>query len=78
MNTENPRENGPDPAPLDPKALSPAALARVLSAAGGEGLGPEQIAADLAAGCPANPDGSLNLLHYSAWLAREAAGGRRA
>lgn len=33
----------------------------------------DRIRADLAAGAPANPDGTLNLIHYAAWLARELA-----
>jgi hypothetical protein len=33
----------------------------------------DAIRADLAAGAPANPDGTLNLIHYAAWLARELA-----
>ena len=30
------------------------------------------ITADLNAGAPTNPDGTLNLLHYAAWLVRES------
>ena len=30
------------------------------------------LRADLAAGAPTNPDGTINLVHYAAWLAREA------
>ena len=33
----------------------------------------DAIRADLAAGAPANPDGTINLIHYAAWLARELA-----
>jgi hypothetical protein len=29
------------------------------------------IKADLAAGAPANADGTINLVHYAAWLVRE-------
>ena len=29
------------------------------------------LEADLAAGAPANADGSINLVHYAAWLVRE-------
>jgi hypothetical protein len=35
-------------------------------------------AADIADGAPTNPDGTVNLVHYAAWLAlktREDAGG---
>lgn len=33
----------------------------------------DAIRADLAAGAPANPDGTINLIHYAAWLVRELA-----
>jgi hypothetical protein len=33
------------------------------------------VKADLAAGAPANADGTINLVHYAAWLAREASHG---
>jgi hypothetical protein len=33
----------------------------------------EGLREDLAAGAPRNPDGSVNLVHYAAWLAKEAA-----
>jgi hypothetical protein len=29
------------------------------------------LQADLDAGAPANADGSINLVHYAAWLVRE-------
>jgi len=32
----------------------------------------EAIAADVAAGAPVNADGTINLVHYCAWLVREA------
>jgi hypothetical protein len=31
----------------------------------------DMLKADLAAGAPANPDGTINLVHYGAWLVRE-------
>jgi hypothetical protein len=30
------------------------------------------LEADLTAGAPVNADGSINLVHYAAWLVREA------
>lgn len=59
---------------LSPTALTLADAARLLTAAGGQAVTAEQIAADIAAGAPTNPDGTLNLVHYAAWLAREANG----
>jgi hypothetical protein len=35
------------------------------------------LRADLAAGAPANPDGTLQLVHYGAWLIREMSTGDR-
>lgn len=43
----------------------------VLSRAGGGRVMAEMIRADLAEGAPQNPDGTVNLLHYGAWLAKE-------
>ena len=31
----------------------------------------EQIASDLEAGAPQNTDGTINLVHYAAWLVKE-------
>jgi hypothetical protein len=41
----------------------------MLTRAGGTPVTEADVAADVAAGAPANPDGTINLLHYSAWLA---------
>lgn len=60
-------------AKLSPTALSVADAARLLSAGGGQRVTVEMLEADIAAGAPANPDGTLNLVHYAAWLVREAA-----
>ncbi|MBI5864851.1 MAG: hypothetical protein HZB38_10145 [Planctomycetes bacterium] len=62
---------------LDPKALALAEAARMLSAAGGQRVDVPMLEADIAAGAPVNLDGTINLIHYAAWLVREAAGGGR-
>jgi len=62
---------------LNPTALSLAEAGRLLSAAGGQRIDVEMLTADVAAGAPTNADGTLNLVHYAAWLVREAAGGER-
>mgnify|MGYP006307374949 CR=1 FL=1 len=49
------------------KRLNPAALT-VEDAAKTLGIRREWLEADLAAGAPTNPDGTLNLVHYAAWL----------
>lgn len=53
---------------LNPIALTVAEAARALSAAAGRSVTPEQIQADIDAGLPANPDGTINLVRYAAWL----------
>ena len=57
--------------PLNPAALSPANLARLLTRVGGQPVTEEMVEADLAAGAPLNADGTINLVHYCAWLVRE-------
>ena len=59
------------PARLNPAALTVDELARLLTAAGGRQVTPEQVQADIDAGAPVNATGTLNLLHVTAWLARE-------
>jgi len=54
------------------EALTVGDLARLLSTAGGRRVTVTMIRADLAAGAPVNPDGTINLVHYAAWLARES------
>lgn len=60
---------------LDPTALSIEDAARLLAAVGGIRITREMIEADIKTGAPANPDGTINLVHYAAWLARETARG---
>jgi hypothetical protein len=50
-------------------------LQRVLTAAGGRPITEEMVRKDIEAGAPVNPDGTINLVHYAAWLARETARG---
>jgi len=56
-------------------ALNAEQLAKVLSAAGSRRITEEMICADMDAGAPVNPDGTINLIHYTAWLVKEMAGG---
>jgi hypothetical protein len=58
---------------LNPSALTPLNAARLLTKVSGQTIGVETIQADLAAGAPANADGTINLVHYAAWLVREMA-----
>jgi hypothetical protein len=56
---------------LNPSAMTLANAARLLTRAGGQPVTVEMLQADLAAGAPANADGTINLVHYAAWLVRE-------
>ena len=59
---------------LDPRSVTPAELAAILARLGGRCVVTvAQILADVAAGCPTNDDGTLHVVHYAAWLVREAA-----
>ena len=50
---------------LDPTALTLDQAAKLL------GVGREMLDADLAVGAPTNDDGTINLVHYAAWLNRQ-------
>ena len=56
-------------------ALTPAQAARILAAAGQRRITEAMVKGDVEAGAPTNADGTINLVHYAAWLAREAAHG---
>ena len=63
-------------ASLDPTRLTVEQAAKLLSAAAKVRLPDEQIAADLESGAPQNPDGTINLVHYAAWLVKEISRGK--
>ena len=58
---------------LNPAAIGVADMARLLSAAAGARIDEEQIREDIDAGAPTNLDGTMNLVHYAAWLVRQLA-----
>ena len=60
--------------PINPLALTISNAAQLLSKAGVRVIEPHQIEADVAAGAPLNPDGTLNLVIYSAWLTQQRRG----
>ncbi len=72
-----PAQNGKPPVGggLNPNALSVANAAQLLTKVGGAQVTVEMLEADRADGAPANADGTINLVHYGAWLVREKAGG---
>jgi hypothetical protein len=55
---------------LNPNALALADAARLLAKAGGWPITTEMLQADVDAGAPTNADGTINLVHYAAWLVR--------
>jgi len=58
---------------FNPTSLTLADAARLLTRAGGQPVTVDMLKADLAAGAPANSDGTINLVHYGAWVVRENA-----
>ena len=50
-------------------------VAALLSRVGGKPVTAEMIREDIAAGAPTNPDGTMNLVHYAAWLVVEVTRG---
>ena len=59
---------------ISPTAIPVEELARILAALGGR-VTLEMIRADIAEGAPTNADGTINLTHYAAWLAKAVADG---
>ncbi|MBS0186934.1 MAG: hypothetical protein JSS51_02625 [Planctomycetes bacterium] len=60
---------------LNPAAMPVADAARVLTRLGGKPVTDAMLHADIDAGAPVNADGSLNLVHYAAWLVKEMSAG---
>ena len=67
--SENSHEN------LRITAITPAQVAKVLSAAGSRRITEAMIRADIDSGAPVNTDGTINLVYYTAWLVKETASG---
>lgn len=61
---------------LDPTALSVHDTVQVLRAAGARHVSEDNVRADIEAGAPTNADGTLNLVHYCAWMVARLSGGR--
>lgn len=62
-----PGDGPPDPdrggrGGLNPAAVPVERLCRLLA------LVPDTVRRHIAEGCPTNPDGTINLVHYAAWL----------
>ena len=56
---------------LNPAALGVADAALVLTRIGGKPVTEEMLRADIDAGAPTNANGTINLVHYAAWLVKE-------
>lgn len=52
-------------------SLEPEKLAAILRTAGARHVTAETIRADIEAGAPVNDDGTVSLVEYGAWLAKE-------
>jgi hypothetical protein len=59
------------PVRINPTALAPADAARLLARVGFPSITEDMLRADVAAGAPINADGTINLVHYAAWLVKE-------
>jgi hypothetical protein len=55
---------------VDPNRLTPQQAANLLSAAAKVRISVAQIEEDIQSGAPTNPDGTLNLMQYAAWLVK--------
>jgi hypothetical protein len=66
-------ENSPEKSPVNPMALPVADAARLLTAVSGEPVPEDMLQEDIVDGAPTNADGTLNLVHYAAWLVKEMA-----
>lgn len=56
---------------LNPAAMSLQDAARLLAKVCGQPVSEEMLRGDIDAGAPTNPDGTMNLVHYAAWLVKE-------
>ena len=60
---------------LNPSALAVADAARLLARVSGQSISESMLNNDIAIGAPTNANGTINLIHYAAWLAKEMASG---
>ena len=68
-------EHGQGMSRLNPAAMPVAGAARVLTRLGGKPVTEAMLRADIDAGAPTNANGTINLVHYAAWLVKEMSAG---
>ena len=68
MSTDN--DPGRQSGTLNPQGLRLGDLARILSASGPKPVTVEMLEADIDDGAPVNPDGTMNLVQYVAWMVK--------
>ena len=64
--------NDPLRTTINPSALTLADAAQLLTKVNGQAVTEGMLRSDLAAGAPTNADGTINLIHYAAWLVKES------
>jgi hypothetical protein len=69
INAEGRQDGG-----LNPQALRLADMARILTASGAHQVTTEMLQSDVGNGAPLNVNGTMNLVHYAAWLVKEING----
>jgi len=57
--------------PVDPTRLTIEQTARLLTSAYRQQVPPVHVEEDIESGAPTNADGTINLVHYTAWLLSE-------
>lgn len=56
---------------ISPQSLRLEDVAKIMSGLGPKRVTVEMLLADIDDGAPVNRDGTLNLIHYASWLAKE-------
>ena len=56
---------------LNSTALPISDLVKIMKNTGSRHVSEEAIRKDINSGAPVNPDGTMNLVHYAAWLVKE-------
>ena len=56
---------------MNPQALRLEDVARILSASGPQPVTVDMLQADIDDGAPTNADGTINLVHFAAWIVSE-------